>query len=96
MLFAAPSKEQARILSRPATALTCSSGRDDEGPPALAGIHGRTPAMSISAVGNAAGYVPQVRPQQTGPAPKAAVASVGTDSDGDNDGSKGGTVDVRA
>jgi len=51
--------------------------------------------MSISAVGNAAGFVPQVR-TQPGPAPKAAVASVGTDSDGDNDGSKGGTVDVRA
>jgi hypothetical protein len=52
--------------------------------------------MSISAVGNAAGYVPQVRSQPAGPAPKAAVASVGRDSDGDNDGSKGATVDIRA
>jgi hypothetical protein len=52
--------------------------------------------MSISAVGNAAGYVPQVRSQTVAPAPKAAVAAVGGDSDGDNDGSKGGSVDVRA
>ena len=52
--------------------------------------------MGISGVGNAAGYVPQVRPLQTAPAAKAAVAAVGGDSDGDNDGSKGGTVDVRA
>jgi hypothetical protein len=52
--------------------------------------------MTISAVANAASYVPQVRPQQASLAPKAAVAAAGTDSDGDNDGSKGGTVDVRA
>ena len=52
--------------------------------------------MSISAVGSAAGFVPQVRSQGAASAPKAAVAMVGGDSDGDNDGSKGGTVDVRA
>jgi len=54
--------------------------------------------MSISAVGSAAGYVPQVRPQQASSVQgrPAAPASVGTDSDGDNDGSKGGSVDVRA
>ena len=52
--------------------------------------------MSISAVGNAASFVPQVRSPQAAPAPKAAVAAVGGDSDGDNDGSKGATVDVRA
>ena len=52
--------------------------------------------MSISAVGNAASYVPQVRTQAAAPAPRAAVAAVGGDADGDNDGSKGGTVDVRA
>jgi hypothetical protein len=89
-------KNQLRNLFRLPAALTCSPRRDDEGPPTLVGFHGRKPAMSISAVGNAAGYVPQVRSQQAGPAPKAAVASVGGDSDGDNDGSKGATVDVRA
>jgi len=52
--------------------------------------------MTISAVTHAASYVPQVRPQQATSVPKAAVSAVGTDSDGDNDGSKGGTVDVRA
>ena len=54
--------------------------------------------MSISAVGSAAGYVPQVRTQSAPPvaARSAVAASVGGDSDGDNDGSKGGTVDVRA
>lgn len=52
--------------------------------------------MTISAVANAASYMPQVRAQHSSSAPKAAVAAVGTDSDGDNDGSKGGTVDVRA
>ena len=52
--------------------------------------------MSISAVGNSAGYVPQIRTQSVAPAPKAAVSAVGGDADGDNDGSKGGTVDVRA
>lgn len=52
--------------------------------------------MSISAVGNAASFVPQVRSQPVAAAPKAAVAAVGGDADGDNDGSKGGTVDVRA
>ena len=52
--------------------------------------------MSISAVGSAASYVPQVRSQQAASAPKAAVAAVGGDSDGDNDGTKGGTVDVRS
>ena len=52
--------------------------------------------MTISAVSNSAGYAAPVRPQQAAPAPKAAVAAVGSDSDGDNDGSKGGTVDVRA
>ena len=51
--------------------------------------------MSISAVGSAASYVPQVRPQQAA-ASKPAVAALGGDSDGDNDGSLGGTVDVRA
>jgi hypothetical protein len=52
--------------------------------------------MSISAVGSATGYVPQVRPQAV-PVPRHAAAAtpVGGDSDGDNDGSKGGTVDVR-
>jgi len=52
--------------------------------------------MSIAAVGNTAGYIPPVRPQQTAAAPRAAVASVGGDSDGDNDGSKGSAVDIRA
>ena len=52
--------------------------------------------MSISAVGNAAGFVPQVHPQPAAPVSRAAVSAVGGDSDGDNDGSKGGTVDVRA
>ena len=51
--------------------------------------------MSISAVGNAVSFVPQVR-SQAAPAPAAAVSAVGGDADGDNDGSKGGTVDVRA
>ena len=52
--------------------------------------------MNISAVGNAANYMPLARSQATTPAPQAAVAGVGKDADGDNDGSKGGTVDVRA
>jgi hypothetical protein len=52
--------------------------------------------MSISPIGSAASYVPQVRPQGAAPARTTAPVSVGTDSDGDNDGSKGGTVDVRA
>ena len=51
--------------------------------------------MSISPVGSAANYVPQVRPQAAVPA-RTAPAAVGSDSDGDNDGSKGGSVDVRA
>ena len=51
--------------------------------------------MSISAVGSGAGFVPQVLSRQVAQAPKAAVSARG-DSDGDNDGSKGGTVDVRA
>jgi len=53
--------------------------------------------MSISPVGSAASSVAQVRPQ-TPPAavrPTAPIR-VGSDSDGDNDGSKGSTVDVRA
>jgi len=52
--------------------------------------------VTISAVSNSAGYPAPVRPQQASPAPKAAVAGVGGDADGDNDGSKGGTVDIRA
>ena len=52
--------------------------------------------MNISAVGNAGGYVPQVRAQHATEAPKVAASAVGGDADGDNDGSKGGTVDVRA
>lgn len=52
--------------------------------------------MSISAVGNAASYIPQVRAAQAAPPAKPAVSAVGGDSDGDNDGSKGGAVDVRA
>ncbi len=52
--------------------------------------------MNISPVGSTAGYVPQVRPQSTAPANTTAPVKVGGDSDGDNDGSKGGAVDVRA
>ena len=52
--------------------------------------------MGISAVGSSTGYMPQVRPQPAASAPGAPVAGVGQDADGDNDGSKGGTVDVRA
>lgn len=52
--------------------------------------------MNITGVGVAASYTPQVRAQQTAPPPQRATASVGGDSDGDNDGSKGGAVDVRA
>jgi len=43
--------------------------------------------MSISAVGPAANFVPQVRPQQAVPAPEDG--RLGGDSDGDNDGSRG-------
>jgi hypothetical protein len=51
--------------------------------------------VSISPVGPSAGYVAPVRPQVA--AVRAAiVARVGTDADGDSDGSKGGKVDVRA
>ncbi len=52
--------------------------------------------MNISAVGSAGGYVPPVRTQSNVPARPAAPVSVASDSDGDNDGSKGGSVDVRA
>ncbi|MGO9875795.1 MAG: hypothetical protein ACLPVY_18605 [Acidimicrobiia bacterium] len=52
--------------------------------------------MSISAVGNPTNLMPQLRPQQTAAGPNGAVAAVGPDSDGDNDGSKGGTVEIRA
>lgn len=54
--------------------------------------------MSISAVGSAASFVPQVSPQNASapPARSSAPARVGSDSDGDNDGTKGRTVDVRA
>jgi hypothetical protein len=55
--------------------------------------------MSISGVG-AANYVSQVHPQhvaRTAPRQSTpAVAATGRDADGDNDGSKGGTVDIRA
>ncbi len=52
--------------------------------------------MSISAVGSAAGYTPPIRPHVAA-APRAAEpVKAGADSDGDNDGSRGGTVDVRA
>jgi hypothetical protein len=51
--------------------------------------------MSISAIGTAATPPLQLR-QQPAPARSAVTAPVGGDSDGDNDGSKGGTVDVRA
>jgi len=54
--------------------------------------------MSISGVGSAAAYVAPVNRQAAAPpAAKApGLAPVGGDADGDNDGSKGGTVDVRA
>ena len=52
--------------------------------------------MTISAVTNSASYLPSARLQPAPAVPKTAVAAVGTDSDGDNDASKGGTVDVRA
>ena len=52
--------------------------------------------MTISGVGSAGAYAPLVRPQPTAVAPKATVAAVGGDADGDNDGSKGSAVDVRA
>ncbi len=54
--------------------------------------------MSISAVSSGAAYVPQVSPPAAAAAPArtSAPVAVGSDSDGDNDGSKGGSVDVRA
>jgi hypothetical protein len=52
--------------------------------------------MSISPVGSVANYAPQVRSEATVPARATASVTAGRDSDGDNDGSKGGTVDVRA
>ncbi len=52
--------------------------------------------MSISPVGSAATYVPEVRSQRSAPVRASVPAGVGGDSDGDNDGSKGSTVDVRA
>jgi hypothetical protein len=54
--------------------------------------------MSISGVSNSAGYIAPVRMQPVAPPPsRATVTAAGSaDSDGDNDGSKGGTVDVRA
>ena len=52
--------------------------------------------MSISPVGSAASYVPQIRSQGEVSPRAADPVKVGGDSDGDNDGSKGGTVDVRA
>ena len=51
--------------------------------------------MAISPVGGG-GFAPQAISRQAAPAPKAAVAPAGRDSDGDNDESKGHTVDVRA
>jgi len=52
--------------------------------------------MSISAIGLAA--TPMLQPHPKSAPAQSAVATpvVGGDSDGDNDGSKGGTVDVRA
>jgi hypothetical protein len=68
----------------------------DDGSPTVVGIHGRTIVMSISPVGSTAIYAPQVRSHQA-PPPRAGVpAKVGGDSDGDNDGSKGGKIDLRA
>ncbi len=55
--------------------------------------------MGISGVGIAASYATQVRQQQhAAPQAKASApaASAARDADGDNDGSLGGTVDVRA
>jgi hypothetical protein len=53
--------------------------------------------MSISPVGSPASSVAAVRPQTPPPAARpTAPAPVATDSDGDNDGSKGSAVDVRA
>jgi hypothetical protein len=53
--------------------------------------------MNISPVGSAASSVAAVRPQTPPPAARpTAPVVVGSDSDGDNDGSKGSTVDVRA
>jgi len=54
--------------------------------------------MSISAVGINPSLASQLRPipAASAPARSAAPAPVGGDSDGDNDGSKGGTVDLRA
>jgi len=53
--------------------------------------------MNVSAVGAPAAQVAAVhlRPAVTAPAPSTAQVA-GTDSDGDNDGSKGANVDVRA
>ena len=51
--------------------------------------------MNITGIGVAAPVSPQIRTQATA-VPHTPVARVGGDSDGDNDGSKGGTVDVRA
>jgi hypothetical protein len=53
-------------------------------------------AVTVSPVGSTASYVPQVRTQAASNPARTAPVSVGGDSDGDNDGSKGGTVDVRA
>ena len=52
--------------------------------------------MTISPVGAAVGLVAPVRPAPVAATRAAAPAKVGVDADGDNDGSKGGTVDVRA
>jgi hypothetical protein len=66
------------------------------GTPTLVGTDWEDIAMSISAVGSTAGYVPQVHTQAAPNPARTAPVSVGGDSDGDNDGSKGGTIDVRA
>jgi len=54
--------------------------------------------MSISGIGSAAAYTAPVNRQP--PPPQAArtlgLSPAGGDADGDNDGSRGGTVDVRA
>jgi hypothetical protein len=54
--------------------------------------------MSISGIGSAAAYAAPVNRQA--PTPPASRTSgltpAGSDADGDNDGSRGGTVDVRA
>ena len=87
-----------RLRQGPAVALGPPGACADDSRPTTVGTQGRTFDMSISAVGSAAAYAAPIRPPNT-PTARAASASpapVGRDSDGDNDASKGGSVDVRA